>query len=152
MPPVDERLRTLPFMESPLVVIAAKGHRLEGRKRLTLASLQEERWLLRENGSGGRQMVEAHFAREGFSPRIAMALGSNEAIKHAVAGGLGITVLSRHALGRNPAAQGLIELPVQGFPLPGEFCFVMREGRRLSPVAEAFLHFVREKLSRHSAH
>jgi DNA-binding transcriptional LysR family regulator len=152
LPPVDERLRTLPFMESPLVVIAAKGHRLEGRKRLTLASLQEERWLLRENGSGGRQMVEAHFAREGFSPRIAMALGSNEAIKHAVAGGLGITVLSRHALGRNPAAQGLIELPVQGFPLPGEFCFVMREGRRLSPVAEAFLHFVREKLSRHSAH
>jgi DNA-binding transcriptional LysR family regulator len=29
LPPEDERLRTLPFMESPLVVIAAKGHRLE---------------------------------------------------------------------------------------------------------------------------
>jgi DNA-binding transcriptional LysR family regulator len=143
LPPEDERLRTLPFMESPLVVIAAKGHRLEKGKRLTLASLSEERWLLRETGSGGRQMVEAHFAREGFSPRIAMALGSNEAIKHAVAGGLGITVLSRHALGRDPAAQGLVELKVQGFPLPGKFSFVMREGRRLSPAAEAFLQFVR---------
>lgn len=147
LPPEDERLRTLPFMESPLVVIAARGHRLEGRK-LTLASLKEERWLLRETGSGGRQMVESHFAREGFSPRIAMALGSNEAIKHAVAGGLGITVLSRHALGKDPAVQGLVELNVKGFPLPGEFCFVMREGRRLSPAAEAFLQFAREQLSR----
>jgi hypothetical protein len=51
--------------------------------QLTLASLKDERWLLRETGSGGRQMVEAHFASEGFMPRIAMALGSNEAIKHA---------------------------------------------------------------------
>ena len=151
MPPDDERLRTLPFMESPLVVIAAKGHRLEQRKRLTLDSLKDERWLLRETGSGGRQMVEAHFAREGFNPRIAMALGSNEAIKHAVAGGLGITVLSRHALGRDPATQGLVELKVQGFPLPGQFSFVMREGRRLSPAAEAFLQFVREQLSRQPA-
>ena len=159
LPPKDERLRTLPFMESPLVVIAAKGHRLEhdlkhrlerGTKKgmqLTLASLKDERWLLRETGSGGRQMVEEHFASEGFMPRIAMALGSNEAIKHAVAGGLGITVLSRHALGNNPAAMGLVELPVQGFPLPGEFCFVMRDGRRLSPAAEAFLQFAREQLS-----
>ena len=155
LPPEDERLRTLPFMESPLVVIAAKGHRLErGTEKgtqLTLASLKDERWLLRETGSGGRQMVEEHFASEGFMPRIAMALGSNEAIKHAVAGGLGITVLSRHALGSNPAAMGLVELPVQGFPLPGEFCFVMRDGRRLSPAAEAFLQFAREQLSQQPA-
>lgn len=148
LPPNDERLRTLPFMESPLVVIAAQGHRLQGKK-LSLASMKGERWLLRETGSGGRQMVEEHFAREGFSPRIAMALGSNEAIKHAVAGGLGITVLSRHALGRDPSTQGLVELNVKGFPLPGEFCFVMREGRRLSPAAEAFLQFAKEQLSQH---
>lgn len=144
LPPEDGRLRTLPFMESPLVVVAAKGHRLEGLP-LTLTSLQDERWLLREVGSGGRQMVEAHFSREKFSPRIAMALGSNEAIKHAVAGGLGITVLSRHALGRDPASLGLVELDVKGFPLPGEFCFVMREGRRLSPAAEAFVQFARHQ-------
>lgn len=145
IPPDDQRLRVLPFVENPLVVIAARGHRLEGRA-ITLADLAEERWLLREQGSGGRQIVEAHFAREGFSPRIAMALGSNEAIKQAVAGGLGITALSRHALGPDPALVGLTELRVAGFPLPGRFSFVMREGRRLSPAAEAFLAFAREQL------
>lgn len=140
VPPDDKRLRTLPFAENPLVVMAAAGHRLAGKK-CTLKQLQAERWLLREPGSGGRLIVEAHFEKEHFSPRIAMALGSNEAIKHAVAGGLGITVLSRHALRQDAGVLGLVELKVAGFPLPGRFSFVMREGRRLSPAAKAFLQF-----------
>ncbi|MDP2227826.1 MAG: LysR substrate-binding domain-containing protein [Moraxellaceae bacterium] len=148
IPPEGARLRVLPFVDNPLVVVAAAGHRLAG-KRCSLGQLQEERWLLREPGSGGRLVVEAHFREQGFSPRVAMALGSNEAIKHAVAGGLGITILSRHAL--QESGQGLTELNVRGFPLPGQFSFVMREGRRLSPAAEAFLAFAREKLTAHGA-
>lgn len=140
VPPDDPRLRVLPFAENPLVVMAAAGHRLAAKK-CTLKQLQAERWLLREPGSGGRLIVEAHFAKEHFSPRIAMALGSNEAIKHAVAGGLGITVLSRHALRQDAGVLGLVELNVAGFPLPGRFSFVMRAARRLSPAAEAFLLF-----------
>jgi DNA-binding transcriptional LysR family regulator len=141
VPPEDPRLRVLPFVDNPLVVIAAAGHRLAGR-RCTLKQLQGERWLLREPGSGGRLIVEAHFEQAGFAPRVAMALGSNEAIKHAVAGGLGVTVLSRHAL---EGSEGLVELRVAGFPLPGQFSFVMREGRRLSPAADAFLRFAQER-------
>ncbi|MDF2444872.1 MAG: LysR family transcriptional regulator [Moraxellaceae bacterium] len=137
VPPADARLRVVPFVDNPLVVIAAAGHRLAGKK-CTLKQLEEERWLLREEGSGGRLIVEAHFRKEGFVPRVAMALGSNEAIKHAVAGGLGITILSRHAL---EGSEGLVELKVKGFPLAGQFSFAMREGRRLSPAAEAFLQF-----------
>ncbi len=137
VPPEDGRLRVLPFVDNPLVVIAAAGHRLAGKK-CSLKQLEEERWLLREPGSGGRLIVEAHFGKEDFKPRVAMALGSNEAIKHAVAGGLGVTVLSRHAL---EGSEGLVELKVAGFPLAGRFSFVMREGRRLSPAAEAFLQF-----------
>jgi len=140
VPPEDARLRVLPFRENPLVVIAAAEHRLAGQK-CTLKQLQDERWLLREAGSGGRLIVEAHFAKAGFSPRVAMALGSNEAIKHAVAGGLGVTILSRHAL---EGSEELVELEVAGFPLAGQFSFVMREGRRLSPAAEAFLQFAQE--------
>ncbi len=137
VPPADDRLRILPFRENPLVVIAASGHRLAGRK-VTLKQLQNERWLLREPGSGGRLIVEAHFGKASFAPTVAMALGSNEAIKQAVAGGLGVTILSRHAL---QGSQGLVELQVAGFPLPGQFSFVMRKGRRLSPAADAFLRF-----------
>lgn len=142
VPPEDTRLRVLPFRDNPLVVIAAAGHRLAGKK-CSLKQLEEERWLLREPGSGGRLIVEAHFEKAGFSPRVAMSLGSNEAIKHAVAGGLGVTILSRHAL---EGSEGLVELKVSGFPLAGQFSFVMREGRRLSPAAQAFLDFARTQL------
>lgn len=149
VPPEDRRLRVLPFVDNPLVVIAAADHPLAGPSRAgrkcTLKQLQEERWLLREEGSGGRLIVEAHFAQEDFTPRVAMALGSNEAIKHAVAGGLGITVLSRHAL---HGSEDLVELQVKGFPLAGQFSFVMREGRRLSPAAAAFLQFAQQRVAR----
>ena len=140
IPPDDARFRVLPFRDSPLVVIAAKGHRFAG-KRCRLSQLENDRWLLREPGSGGRLMVEAHFSEKEFTPRSTMSLGSNEAIKHAVAGGLGIAVLSRHALDDSP---DVIELQVAGFPLAGQFCFVSREGRRLSPAAEAFLHYAQQ--------
>ncbi|MDF3029973.1 MAG: LysR family transcriptional regulator [Moraxellaceae bacterium] len=143
VPPEDRRLRIEPFVDNPLVVIAAAGHRLAGKK-CSLKQLQEERWLLREAGSGGRLIVEAHFSKESFTPRVAMALGSNEAIKHAVAGGLGITILSRHAL---EGSEGLVELDVRGFPLGGRFSFVMREGRRLSPAAQAFLQFAQQAVA-----
>lgn len=141
-PPVDARLRTEPFRDTPLVVVAARNHRLAG-KRVSLPELAGERWLMRESGSGCRLLAEEHFTEQGFKPQVAMALGSNEAIKHAVAGGLGVTVLSRHALGVDPARDNLCILEVGGFPLKGEFSFVMRDNRKLSPVARAFLEYVR---------
>jgi LysR family transcriptional regulator, low CO2-responsive transcriptional regulator len=52
---------------------------------------------MREAGSGTRMAAEAHFEAAGFEPRVVMSLGSNEAIKHAVASGLGIAVLSQLA-------------------------------------------------------
>ena len=65
----------------------------------TLKALEEQPFLVREQGSGTRMASERYFQRHGFKPRVRMALGSNEAIKQAVAGGLGLAVLSLHALG-----------------------------------------------------
>lgn len=141
-PPADPRLRTEPFCKSPLVVIAASKHPLAGQP-VTLTALASARWLMRESGSGCRLLAEELFAAQEFKPRVAMALGSNEAIKHAVAGGLGVAVLSRHALSDDPARDNLCVLDVSGFPLWGEFSFVMREGRKLSPAARAFMEYVR---------
>jgi LysR family transcriptional regulator, low CO2-responsive transcriptional regulator len=75
-----------------------------------------------------------------------MALGSNEALKHAVAAGLGLAVLSRHTLGADPKASGLAELRVAGFPIRRMWHFVWRKDRRLSRPAQAFLDDVRQRL------
>lgn len=64
IPPADIALERQPFLPNPLVVIAAKSHPLAGRKRLPLARLTRERFILREPGSGTRFACDAHFARE----------------------------------------------------------------------------------------
>ena len=122
MPPGDLPLEDQILMPNPLVVIAAAGHRLAARKRVTLAQLQGERFILREKGSGTRMATDAHLRQLGFVPSTVLELGSNEAIKESVEGQLGVSIVSRHALG--PHWDGLAILNVKG--------------KRLSPIAEVF--------------
>ncbi|MEK9803212.1 MAG: LysR substrate-binding domain-containing protein, partial [Curvibacter sp.] len=65
-------------------------------------------------------------------------LGSNEAVREAVAGGLGLAVISVHALAPKPATQGVAVLDVQGFPIASQWHIVYPKGKRLSPIAEVF--------------
>ena len=111
MPPADMALDDRVFMANPLVLIAPAGHRLVGLAQPTLADLQGERFVLRERGSGTRIAVDAHFRQCGFQPSVRLELGSNEAVKESVAGGLGLAVLSVHALGPSVGQQGVVLLP-----------------------------------------
>ncbi|MBB4013388.1 LysR family transcriptional regulator [Niveibacterium umoris] len=143
-PPEHLDLRTEPLLENPLVLVGALAHPLAKRTRpAPRGVLSQERFILREPGSGTRISCERAFAEWGFVPQVRMALGSNEAIKQAVAGGYGIAVLSRHALDRDPQHDGLALLQVQGFPIRSRWYLVTRREKRLSPVAEAFLAFVK---------
>ncbi|NMG32093.1 LysR family transcriptional regulator [Aromatoleum evansii] len=138
MPPENLDLEPHAFLPNPLVVIAPEGHLLAGR-RIELIDLGGERFILRERGSGTRLACDAHFARNAFVPRVRLELGSNEAIKQAVAGGLGLAVISRHALAARPADDQLAILDVAGFPLQSSWFTLYPRGKRLSPVATVFL-------------
>ena len=132
MPP-DLDLEDAVFMENPLVLIAARSARLRGP--LALADLKEQRFILRERGSGTRMATDRHFARCRFKPDVRLELGSNEAIKEAVAGQLGIGVVSRHAL---QGSRDVRELPVKGFPISSRWHVVHPRAKQLSPIAAAF--------------
>jgi len=73
-------------------------------------------------------------------------VGSNEAIKHAVAAGLGLAVLSRHALDADPAQEGLALLPMTGFPICRTWQLVWRRDRRLPLAASAWIEHLRAAL------
>ncbi|MBL8329779.1 MAG: LysR family transcriptional regulator [Rubrivivax sp.] len=148
LPPTELPLERWPFLENPLVVVASAQHALAGRRRIPLAQILSEPLLAREAGSGTRRAADQMLAAQGLEWRPRMALGSNEAIKHSVAAGLGLAVLSRHALGRDPQRDGLVELSVQGFPIRRMWHFVWRSDRRMSRPATAFLADVRARLAR----
>ncbi|KNZ33812.1 MAG: LysR family transcriptional regulator [Methylibium sp. NZG] len=138
MPPTDIELDDRVFMANPLVLVAPATHPLSKRKRVDLAELKDERFVLRERGSGTRIAVDAHFKRLRFTPTVRLELGSNEAVREAVAGELGLSILSLHSLGERAAGHGLVVLPVGGFPIPSKWHIVQRRSRRRSPVAQAF--------------
>lgn len=141
-PPADIDIVQHPFLPNPLVVIAPEGHRLAGQAATGLAELAGERFILRERGSGTRLACDDHFAASGFVPSVRLELGSNEAIKESVAGGMGLAVISRHALGAHLEDEQLSVLDVVGFPIHSSWSIIYPRGKRLSPIAGEFLRFL----------
>ncbi len=146
LPPSHLPLSRWPFLENPLVVIAPAAHPLARRRRLKLVELTGEPLLSREAGSGTRAAAEQAFAAQGIEWLPRMALGSNEAVKHAVRAGLGLAVLSRHTLAPDPATEGLAVLSVAGFPLRRQWHLVWRQDRTLSLPARTLLDDLRTRL------
>lgn len=145
-PPDHLPVARWPFLDNPLVPIAPLDHPLAARRRLRLQDLTGEPLLTREAGSGTRAVVEEVFAERGIVWPARMALGSNEAIKHAVRAGLGLAVLSRHTLADDPAREGLVVLPVAGFPVRRQWQLVWRQDRALSLPARTLLDDLRQRL------
>ena len=141
-PPADMDIVQQPFLPNPLVVIAPEGHPLAGETGIDFAALAGERFILRERGSGTRLACDDHFAASGVSPAVRLEMGSNEAIKQLVAGGMGLAVISRHALGPHLEDEQLTELDVAGFPIHSSWSIIYPRGKRLSPIAGEFLRFL----------
>lgn len=137
-PPADIDLVDEIFMANPLVVIAATRSPLAKLKQLVLAELAAERFILREKGSGTRMAIDHYFKAARFRPNLRLELGSNEAIKESVAGGLGISVISSHALHGHAREHGVCVLNVQGFPIESNWHVVHPKGKKLSPIASVF--------------
>jgi len=146
-PPQDLAHQAEVLLANPLVVIAAAGHALATATRLRWQRLQDQPFILREQGSGTRLAVDEHFAALGLRPRVRLELGSNEAIKQSVAGGMGLGLVSRHALAADPATEGLAVLRVQRFPVPSSWSVLWPQGRRLSPLAQEFRRHLRQASS-----
>lgn len=140
-PPEEIDVVAQPFMDNPLVVLAPPDHALAGEKRISLARLAQEAWLMREPGSGTRKAVERLFDEHGLSLNVRMELGANEAIKQAILAGLGISVLSQHSLALHAPNQFAI-LDAEGFPIQRQWYAVYPAGRQPSVVARTFLDFL----------
>ena len=140
-PPEHMDVQVEPFLENPLVVLAHGDHPLAREKHISIKRLAEEPFLMREAGSGTRLATERFFAEQGLSIKVRMELGSNEAIKQAVAGGLGMAVLSAHTLALEKSSDELVVLDVEGFPIRRQWYAVYARDKQLSVVARTFLDF-----------
>ncbi|MBK1719142.1 LysR family transcriptional regulator [Thiocystis violacea] len=143
-PPEDLDIVAEAFLENPLVVLAPARHPLVGEQKITLERVAQEPFLVREQGSGTRAALERIFADRGLRLNVRMELGSNEAIKQAIVGGLGLSVLSRHTLTLDAPMGQFAILDVEGFPIVRHWFVVYPAGKRLSVVTSTFLDYLKE--------
>ena len=140
-PPSDLDIELRPILENPLVVVAPSNHPLAGKTNIALKELATEPFIFREAGSGTRAVVEHFLVENRVAVDVVIELSSNEAIKQAIAGGLGISVLSQHSLDLE-AQNGLLTiLNVEGFPIQRHWYVIYPTGKQLSVAAQTFLDF-----------
>jgi DNA-binding transcriptional LysR family regulator len=130
------------FMDNPLVVIAPVNHPLVRKKSIPLARMQEETFLMREEGSGTRIAMERYFEAHGVRINTGMEMSSTEAIKQAVQAGLGLGVVSLNTVELELEAKRLKVLDVAGLPIRRHWYIVHRKDKRLSAASLAFKNFM----------
>lgn len=141
-PPSDRLLESEPFMDNPLVVVTAPGHPLAGQTPIPLTRLAQERFVVREPGSGTRAAIERFFDSHQVPFNFAMEMTSSDAIKQAVQAGLGPGIVSLHTVELELRSDCLVVLDAEDFPIMRQWYIVHRTGKRLSPVAQSFRQLV----------
>lgn len=131
------------LLANPLVVFARDDHPLAGARRIAFERIAAEPFLMREPGSGTRLLATRIFGQHGLAPKVRLELNTDEAIKEAILAGLGISILSRSTLGREPDPKRLVCLDVEGFPVENHWYFAYPLGKQLSVTARAFMDFAR---------
>lgn len=145
-PPENADVHCYPFLENPLVVLAPRNHPLAQEKQVPIERLHGEPFIMREPGSGTRKAVQKLLDEHGVKVRVRLELGSNEAIKQAIAIGFGISVLSRHTLTPEGVTNELTILNVEHFPIKRQWYVVYPAGKQLSIVAQTFYEFLQDQV------
>ena len=138
--PVEQAgLQPLPWREDELVLIAAPDHRLAQRQRIEGRDLASAPFVLREAGSGTREVMEQALAARGIAVEVVMELGSTEAVKQAVAAGLGVSIVSRFTIQLELAVRRLVALPIADLTIRRRLARIQMPDRPSSRALEAWL-------------
>ena len=140
-----EELESTVFFQDELVPIAPPGHPLLRKRVVTAREMCREPILLREEGSGTRAVVERALRRKGIAVQPLLALASPEAIKNAVAAGMGVAIVSRLTVSLEVQAGSLRVIPVADLSIRRPLHLQRVRGRSLSPSLGKFLEVVEQR-------
>ena len=138
-------LKSFTYVSDEIVFIAAPDHPLASKGKVELDELNGNDIILREQGSATRRTAEEGISQHGLSLKVVMDLGSNEAVKRAVAAGLGLGMISRLAVTPDTIAGFIKVIDVNGWECRRPLTVFYREDRHLPSAQLAFLNFLRQE-------
>ncbi|MBP1156108.1 MULTISPECIES: selenium metabolism-associated LysR family transcriptional regulator [unclassified Paenibacillus] len=141
-------VHTEAVLSDELKLIVPRNHPLASRERIPLEEMLKYPFVLREQGSGTRKVMEEELARAGCDVsmlKIVMELGSTGAVKSAVEAELGISILSQSSL-KHEAALGVLNVKeVDGICFSRSFYAIYLSSTLLPISAVTFMTFLRER-------
>ena len=141
-------MRTERFLDDEIVLIVAPAHEWSEREMVEPGELKQERFLMRERGSGTRRVVEVALQKRGIRMKqlnVAMLLDSTEAIITAVEAGLGVAFASRWSIGKELQLRTVRVVPIRGLNIVRPLSLAYPLGREPQGLALTFLDFVRSR-------
>jgi DNA-binding transcriptional LysR family regulator len=141
----DPRLEVHPFQTDELVVAVPGRHRWAKRRTIAPGELKSEPFILREQGSGTRTIMEDRLEKAGLSVAdldVTAMVGSSDAVRQAIKAGLGVSILSSRAVKDDVAVGRLAAVRIKGVIMERHFFVVLLKGRTRSPLCKAFLDLI----------
>lgn len=138
-------LVSFPYVSDDIVIIAAPAHPLLTKGKVSLHDLEGQHFIVREPGSATRAAAEACLKGHRVSIKVVMELGSNEAVKRAVAAGLGLGMVSKFAVIPDTLAGAIRVLAVRGWRCQRPLTVFYRDDKHLPAAQQEFLRFLREE-------
>jgi len=132
----DPRIASIPYSRNSIVALVPRRHRFAARRAIRIDELAGERMVVREEGSTARKVFESALARARVTPQIVMELGSREAIREAVAKGIGIGTVADVSFPPDTRVRTVPFADVDAFTETYLYCLHVR---RSAPVVDAFL-------------
>lgn len=142
-PVEDRRIEIHPWQRDELAIIAPPDHPLARKRSVVLADLVNAQFIVRERGSGTREVATEALSAVGVTMPIVLVLGSTEAIKQAVGAGMGLAIVSRAAIGDQIALRRIVTLSVCGLSFPRLLNELRLAGSAPSAAATAFRRTIR---------
>ncbi|MEP7086708.1 MAG: LysR substrate-binding domain-containing protein [Gemmatimonadota bacterium] len=141
-PVEDAHLETHAWRDDELSIIAPPTHPLAKKRRVKLADLANAEFIVRERGSGTREVAAKALSAAGVAPRVVLVLSSTEAITQAVSAGLGLAIVSRVAIADQIALDRVVTLSVHGLTFPRALNELRLKGRPPSDAAAIFRRMI----------
>lgn len=136
---IGDVVQWLPWRTDTILLIAPPNHRLAKMKRIKLSDLAKEKLILREPGSATRAEVEKRLAALNLTLELAAHLDNPEAVKQAVANGMGLAFVSQFAVETELKARALAAVKVQRLDIRRELKIIYRRGKHLSRTARVLI-------------
>lgn len=146
---IENGLTYIPLLKDDMVLITPQNEKFSALKgnHLSIEDFIQEPFILREQGSGTRKEFEDKIEELGFPFKklnIVARMNSMESIKHAVASGLGVSIVSKIAIAKQLGNDGFLTFEIDDFQSDREFYMVYNKRFTLSPRGESFKEFVME--------